>query len=174
MPVQPCKHIFTTSRIYSTYIHIYRHTYIYTKCCTYSWNEDSSTKYFCELWQATNANSSCTFIAYLSERSCETIALMGSIYARVCVCVCLHKLSPLLCCSNRGQLESMLNFAYAIANSQSSDSERALLEGRIFSTDSEGEERERGVCRYSVSKCVCVCWTIHEWVMCLLIEVSYY
>lgn len=51
----------------------------------------------------------------------------------------------------------MLNFAYAIANSQSSDSERALLEGRIFSTDSEGEERERGVCRYNVSKCVCVC-----------------
>lgn len=74
----------------------------------------------------------------------------------LCVCVCLHKLSPLLCCSNRGQLESMLNFAYAIANSQSSDSERALLEGRIFSTGSEGEEGERGVCRCSVSRCVCV------------------
>lgn len=76
------------------------------------------------------------------------------------MCVCMYELSPLLCCSYRGQLESILNFAYAIADSPS-ERERALLEGHIFSTDSEAECRERCVqvqyawmCLYV---CVCMC-----------------
>lgn len=75
------------------------------------------------------------------------------------MCVCMYELSPLLCCSYRGQLESMLNFAYAIADSPS-ERERKLCLRDTYLAQILRQSVERGVCRCSWHICVCVCMCI--------------
>lgn len=139
MPVHPCMHIFRQV----VYIPKQR-------------KKTRKYKIPFAVWQVTNANSSCTFIAYLSERSCETIALIGSIYVRGCVCVCVC-MNCLHCyaAATGGNLKAcwILHMQSPIDRQR----ERELCLRDTYLAQILRQSVERGVCRCSMHGCVCMC-----------------